>query len=397
MTRRNSRQTSDTGVWAVLGGAALGAGLMYVLDPERGRRRRALMRDKADHAMHVGRTTARKAVADLENRSQGVRAEIRNRTTVREIVPDEVLEQRVRAALGRYVTHPGALDVTAQDGVVVVSGPILEHEAEGVMRHVRRVRGVLEARDHLDRHVSGAGVPALQGPGKELRKPLLLQEHWPPGIRLAAGATAGSLTLYGSRRGGLIGTLLTASGLGMLLRAVANLPLQRFFGLSPEPEAIDLHKTLHLDAPVEAVYRFFEELENLPRFMSHVASVERRDQDVWHWEARGPAGMMLGWDARVTRREPNHLIAWKSLPESPVHNAGFIRFEPTDDGGTRLNVQMSYNPPAGALGHAVASLFGADPKHAMDEDMLRLKSLLEEGKATARGDEVERQHVERVH
>jgi uncharacterized membrane protein len=51
-------------------------------------------------------------------------------------------------------------------------------------------------------------------------------------------------------------------------------------------------------------------------------------------------------------------------------------------------VQLSYNPPAGALGHAVASLFGADPKRAMDEDMVRLKSLLEEGKTRADGEAV---------
>jgi uncharacterized membrane protein len=71
-----------------------------------------------------------------------------------------------------------------------------------------------------------------------------------------------------------------------------------------------------------------------------------------------------------------------------VHNAGVVRFEENQDGSTRLDIRLSYNPPAGALGHVVASLFGADPKHAMDEDLVRFQSLLEQGKTTVRGEEV---------
>jgi hypothetical protein len=59
---------------------------------------------------------------------------------------------------------------------------------------------------------------------------------------------------------------------------------------------------------------------------------------------------------------------WKSIGESPVGNAGIVRFEANPEGGTRVDIRLSYNPPAGALGHAVASFFGADPKHALDED-----------------------------
>jgi uncharacterized membrane protein len=89
------------------------------------------------------------------------------------------------------------------------------------------------------------------------------------------------------------------------------------------------------------------------------------------------------WDAVVTDWVPSQLIAWKSVEGSTVETAGRVRFEPTGDDRTEIDVQMSYNPPAGALGHAVATLFGADPKRAMDEDMVRLKSLLEEGKTRA--------------
>jgi uncharacterized membrane protein len=71
-----------------------------------------------------------------------------------------------------------------------------------------------------------------------------------------------------------------------------------------------------------------------------------------------------------------------------VENAGIVRFRPNPDGTTQIDVRISYNPPGGAIGHAVAALFGADPKRAMDEDMVRLKSLLEEGKTRADGKRV---------
>jgi uncharacterized membrane protein len=75
---------------------------------------------------------------------------------------------------------------------------------------------------------------------------------------------------------------------------------------------------------------------------------------------------------------------------SPVEHAGTIRLQSMREGGTRMHIRMSYNPPAGALGHVVAKLFGADPKSEMDEDLLRLKTTLESGKAP-REDSAQRQ------
>jgi uncharacterized membrane protein len=96
----------------------------------------------------------------------------------------------------------------------------------------------------------------------------------------------------------------------------------------------------------------------------------------------------VSWEGEIETLEPEQLLAWRSLPGSVVQNAGVARFEENPDGSTRLDIRLSYNPPAGALGHAVASLFGADPKHAMDEDLVRFQSLLEQGKTTVHGEEV---------
>jgi uncharacterized membrane protein len=50
-----------------------------------------------------------------------------------------------------------------------------------------------------------------------------------------------------------------------------------------------------------------------------------------------------------------------------------------NNGQTSIDVKLSYNPPAGAVGHGIASLLGSDPKGLMDADLMRMKSLIETG------------------
>jgi uncharacterized membrane protein len=76
----------------------------------------------------------------------------------------------------------------------------------------------------------------------------------------------------------------------------------------------------------------------------------------------------LEWDAVITAQERNKLLAWKSLPDSAIQHAGLIRFQQNADGTTTVHIHMSYNPPAGALGHALATVLGADPKKKMDDE-----------------------------
>jgi uncharacterized membrane protein len=112
-----------------------------------------------------------------------------------------------------------------------------------------------------------------------------------------------------------------------------------------------------------------------------------------HWGVSGPAGAPIEWDAVVTRLVPNEVVAWRTEPGAVIQHAGIVRFEPVADGQTRIDIRLSYNPGAGAVGHVVASLFGVDPKQAMDDDLVRFKSLLETGRTSARGDQVTREEV----
>jgi uncharacterized membrane protein len=124
----------------------------------------------------------------------------------------------------------------------------------------------------------------------------------------------------------------------------------------------------------------WEDYESFPRFMTNVREVRKHQGGRSHWKVTGPLGTRVSWDAEETRRVPNQLLAWKSLPGAAVQHAGVVRLEPVAGDRTCIYVTLSYNPVAGAVGHAVASILGADPKKRLDEDLLRMKTLLEKGR-----------------
>jgi len=146
----------------LLGGLGLGAALMYVLDPQRGKRRRALVRDKAVHAAHKTSDTLDARSRDFRNRARGVAAEVKAMTGSEE-VSDAVLEERVRAEIGRAVSNPGAIEVSAIRGTVMLSGAALASELDELLSTVRGVRGVENVENQLRIYETPGDVPSLQG------------------------------------------------------------------------------------------------------------------------------------------------------------------------------------------------------------------------------------------
>jgi uncharacterized membrane protein len=373
---------------------AIGAALMYGLDPNQGRRRRARFRDEADHLAHAAVRSANKAVDDASHRLHGVGARLRSRSESGRI-EDEVLAERVRSSLGRCCSHPHAIRASVANGVVELRGPILAAEASSVLSNVRRVAGVLEARDALERH-AGADVPSLQG-SRPLPRHGLARSRWSPSARWAVGGTGAALLMWGARRGPP-GIALAALGAAALLRATTNRDFAALFGATDHRTAtrrgaIDVTKTIAVQAPVREVFDYFTAFENFPRFMQHVRDLKRLNGDRWHWKVQGPGGLSFEWDAIVTGRVDGEYVAWKSTEAAAIQNRGEARFEPLPDGSTRVTIHLAYDPPLGAIGHAIAKLFGADPKRELDDDMLRFKSLLERGKVTGRNGVVRREDL----
>lgn len=146
----------------LIGGLGLGAALMYVLDPERGKRRRALARDKAARIAHKASDRLDARARDWRNRARGAAAEVKA-ITRSETIDDAVLEERVRAEIGRVISTPGSIGVSALGGVVTLSGPVLAREVDDLLSAARGVRGVDDVEDLLEVHATPGDVPGLQG------------------------------------------------------------------------------------------------------------------------------------------------------------------------------------------------------------------------------------------
>ena len=175
---------------ALLAGVAIGAGTMFLLDPDRGGRRRALIRDKAARAANKTTDGLDALRRDVGNRARGTAATLR--VMLDQSRPDaRKLIERVRAELGRVVSHPRAIDVSVlHDGCVGLTGPVLTSEADAALAAIARVRGVATVEDNLERHDTAEDVPALQGGRvRTARQTGRLQSPWSPAATLMVALT----------------------------------------------------------------------------------------------------------------------------------------------------------------------------------------------------------------
>jgi osmotically-inducible protein OsmY len=180
----------------VLLGMSLGAAITYIADPNSGRRRRAVMRDKLVRASRKSRDAADATGRDMANRAAGMVAAARAQFED-EPVDDARLLERVRARLGRVCSHPRAIDVQAALGVVTLRGPILARERNRVVQTVRGVRGVEDVIDALEAHEQDDGVPSLQGEGSVAGPTLdLFQANWAPATQALVAAAVAATGIY---------------------------------------------------------------------------------------------------------------------------------------------------------------------------------------------------------
>ena len=373
------------------GGFMVGIAVARLLDPRSGASRRAVIVQKGAHGLHELADFADKASRDLRNRSRGIWHAF---TGDGGAVPDEVLVERVRSKLGRVCSHPGAIAVSANDGCVELRGPVLAAEHRQILEAIADVPGVCAIDDDLERHERTDDVPALQGGAgrQDPPEPELLQVNWAPGTRLVVGTAGAALIGWGASRRGLAGIGIAGIGALLVARATANLPLARLIGVRGGRRVIDVQKSIFIAAPPDELYRFFAAAENFPRFMEHVREVRITGDGRWHWRVEGPGGIDVGWEAEVTRAEPGRLLSWRTVPNATVESSGTVFFAPVE-GGTRIDVRLTYNPPLGAIGHGFAALLESDPKKQLDDDLMRLKSLVERGKATGRDERVTRDEL----
>lgn len=178
------------------------------------------------------------------------------------------------------------------------------------------------------------------------------------------------------------GRLLAATGavIGVTaLDALSAARLSRHQAVQKAVLPIHVVSSITINRSPETVYHFWRDLENLPRFMAHLESVQT-DNGSSLWRAKGPAGTRVEWRAEITLDRPNEAIAWRSVEGALVPNRGVVRFKPGPRGqGTELTVELKYDPPGGALASALAKLFGEEPSQQIKGDLRRLKQVLETG------------------
>ncbi|HYI10096.1 MAG TPA: SRPBCC family protein [Thermoanaerobaculia bacterium] len=201
-----------------------------------------------------------------------------------------------------------------------------------------------------------------------------------------------AVAVYGLKMRSIPGLVVGAVGGALMWRgATGHCVVYESMGLStveetgdnvsiPYGKGIRVEKSVTINASPEELYSFWRNFENLPRFMHHLEAVQVHDSKRSHWVAKGPAGTNVHWEAEIINEIPNELIGWRSVDGSEVDNAGSVHFKTASgNGSTEVKVVLRYDPPAGKVGAKISKLLGEDPAIAIQEDLRRLKQLIETG------------------
>lgn len=168
-------------------GAGIGGASMFLLDPDRGARRRALLRDQAVRTARKTRDAAGATGRDLGNRLSGLTSRAAARFSD-EAVDDATLCARVRATLGHITDHSRAICVHATDGQVTLTGDAPEADVPSIVAAVEKLRGVKGLQNEIRAHATADGVPALQGGStRPAGRVSRARDSWPPTSVLLAG------------------------------------------------------------------------------------------------------------------------------------------------------------------------------------------------------------------
>ena len=380
----------------LLGGAAAGALLMYMLDPDRGSARRAT-------STTALRTAGSRTGSALGNAWHGIGERIGKAASHATEVAGEMLDDASSTAgkylddasstAGKYLDEAGSRAGKYVDEASSRAGKYTDRMIESARPNgsARRtyddaVEGASRMIDDASSSASAAasrfGSMASQAAGSAA-KALHLdnRDDLSALLRNPAVVGGGLLGLIGLFRRSPLGVAAAVAALAYAARSNSsgggNSLLSNLLGSgSGRGRGIDLEKTIRIDASPSEVYEMWNNYENFPRFMSHVVEVRDIGHRRSHWVVQGPAGTQFEFDSVLTEQNKNRRLAWRSEPGAQIPNSGSVEFEPYR-GGTRVTVRFSYSPPAGALG--LASLLGSDPKQQMDDDLARMKQFIERG------------------
>lgn len=185
------------------------------------------------------------------------------------------------------------------------------------------------------------------------------------------------------------GGLLVAAGAYLIFRGVNQDDSEgggsgQYAPYRNQGSGIQVRESIVVERPDAELYRYWRRLENLPRIMSHLESVTEMGNRS-HWKAKGPLGTSPEWDAVITDERENETISWRSLEGAQVPNEGTVRFSKRGDSSTEMIVSLTYHPPLGPVGAAVAKLFSEEPSQQIKDDLQNFKQAVESGTLSLSG------------
>ncbi len=195
---------------------------------------------------------------------------------------------------------------------------------------------------------------------------------------LAAGAILYSIS---AGKQNILKRTLRYGGIYFLYRGISgNCPVSAWISKQEyqmHAPAVNIRTCFIVRAPRKLVYDSWRNLERLPRFLKHIKKIKVDDELHSYWMLRTPRRIpSVEWKAEIIDQEEGRELSWRSLPGSKVETAGKINFADTT-GGTEVTILITYRPPAGYIGSAIAGLFNPSLKRMVEEDIYRFKKYIE--------------------
>lgn len=149
-------------------------------------------------------------------------------------------------------------------------------------------------------------------------------------------------------------------------------------GAAPETGWVKAEKNILIQKEPEAIYPFFQNVENLPRVLGHLESVRGKNHHHSHWIAKATKGIELDWEAEAINEKVNEQITWRAIEDGNIDNLLTVRLEKGPNGeGTSVRLSLQYNTGQSLLGAAFGRLFGENPEPLLEEALARLKQIVE--------------------
>ncbi len=212
-----------------------------------------------------------------------------------------------------------------------------------------------------------------------------------PRERAVSIATGAGLVLLGARRGGVGGLLRLLAGAALIGRgATGHSMIYAQLSASPAERrlarakgwrtAAAVARSVTIAKPRPEVFAFCSNFPNLARVMRHIERIDVLDNRHSRWTLHAPGGLHVTWDAEITELRENERIVWESMPGAMLQSTAWLEFRDAPrERGTEVRALVSYKPPAGQLGRAIARALGDEPGQQAREDLSRLKQILETG------------------